>query len=408
MTYSQYITSPVAAGHGGWKQAANVNAQIAANQKASATAWRGDPADLKKKKPAAKTSSSASSPSAIKQPRGTTGLTQQTYPTVAPYTPPAANIPSAYMPQSYPMPDLGFDMPPAYMPSASSYQQSPMPDLSALMANSSWQLPPMQQMPPAFMANGQGYQPQQTQFNQPQFQPQASPVNQGFMPGSGIEHIPQAYMAQSLTPQQMNMPANYAPQGSAYTGQGGDIYGGRRVEDYRSILGPSPITWPTQPSGGTGGAAGGAGAGGIGGGMGGLASGMGQVSTNPPTPQQVFDPSVTQGMVNQAAQTAFTNSDPTYLMKQFTQPGVSHSAGTMSSIMPQLQAFNTEARSAQQLIPLQNQMANAAHLGNAQYQQGQQGLAQFDILRQLQNQQSNFGAGLLNSAISPLFGSLFA
>ena len=131
------------------------------------------------------------------------------------------------------------------------------------------------------------------------------------------------------------------------------------------------------------------------------------IGTMPQGESPMYSPDATQWMVNQAMQTGFTNSDPNFLAKQYSQPGVSRSAGTMSMVMPQMQGHLAEAAAQQQQIPLSNQMANAGQLAQSQYSQGQQGLQMMDLLRQLQNQQTNFAGGLMGS-VSPLFSAMFA
>lgn len=117
-------------------------------------------------------------------------------------------------------------------------------------------------------------------------------------------------------------------------------------------------------------------------------------------PQQLFNPSDTAAMV--AARAAQSMTDPNFLMKQFSRPGRSNDAGTLSLTFPQIANANSQTALAQQQIPFNDAMANSQFLLQGQQAQGQEGLALANLLRRvtgtndfLDNQQLQALSGLL-------------
>lgn len=92
------------------------------------------------------------------------------------------------------------------------------------------------------------------------------------------------------------------------------------------------------------------------------------------TPQPLWTPSQTRSAINQYASDQFTQADPSFLMKQFTRPGVSHDEGTLGLIAPELGAASANVRQARLAQPLMDQMANQQNLLQGQAMQAREGV----------------------------------
>ena len=116
-------------------------------------------------------------------------------------------------------------------------------------------------------------------------------------------------------------------------------------------------------------------------------------------PQSLYSPLFAQRAVNQMAADKFMQSDPQFLQKQFSRPGVSRDAGTLASIAgPMAQAAGDVAFGSRN-IPFTYELLNRQHDLGQQRMRSQEAIDLANILAGFQGNQS---AGL--SALMSLLG----
>lgn len=123
--------------------------------------------------------------------------------------------------------------------------------------------------------------------------------------------------------------------------------------------------------------------------------------TTTPRPTEVFNAAQTRGQTNQAINAALMAGDPDVAMKRFDRPGISRSAGTYASAIPQMAAAQSNAAQAMMHTPLMHELLNRNVAAQGQAQQGEEALSLFDLLRRNQQVQDY----RLTSTLSPLLSA---
>jgi hypothetical protein len=120
--------------------------------------------------------------------------------------------------------------------------------------------------------------------------------------------------------------------------------------------------------------------------------------------QPLWSAGDTQRAINQQVSDAFTNGDPRYLMKQFSQSGQSMDAGTLGSAMPGITRAGTDAASILAMQPLLDQMANSQSQLTSQIDQGNFDLGAFADQVRGQDISNQFDMSLLGPLLQALMG----
>lgn len=123
-----------------------------------------------------------------------------------------------------------------------------------------------------------------------------------------------------------------------------------------------------------------------------------------PRLQQVWSGDQTGSQVAQLAAQARQMADPEVAMKQFRSPGQSAGQGTAMAAAPQIAQANAAAQQAMLQAPMLDHFDNRQALLQGQYQQGQEALGLFDILRQLQQTRDYEQSSLLNPLLALALG----
>ena len=146
-----------------------------------------------------------------------------------------------------------------------------------------------------------------------------------------------------------------------------------------------------------------------------IQGGANQQQAAPPAPGIQTDTSITPGTLFSPAQTGMLTSqmageafapNPEFLMKQFSRPGMSRDAGTLSSIAPQIAQGQTEAANIMAIRPLLDQLRNSEFLLSGQRAQGQEALGLANQGMSLFNAQANAQQQQMIPLLQMLLGGL--
>jgi hypothetical protein len=117
------------------------------------------------------------------------------------------------------------------------------------------------------------------------------------------------------------------------------------------------------------------------------------------TPQIVYEPDLTAKAGNQILATQAQQSDPRWLMKQFSTPGRSWDAGTAAAATPYLAQGQFLGNQGYANLALGDMMANQESLMAGEIAREKEGLGLGNLLARLQEQQLSFSSPLLNTLL---------